>query len=146
MTANDIVKLLALGTVVCMGLTFAFYAGWKRRRARILEGPLVIATVTSFQERLAGKGVPVNETGLRFSTATRQAIDVHLVAPRRTRKYKVGEQVHVRHDPTRPTRFLIVGDDHAHDRARLVVTIALVADAIVLVVLGLFLAGVIEPR
>ena len=146
MAGNDIVKLLGLLVVASMGLMLAFLAWWNRRRARILEGPLAIATVTTFRERLAGKGVPVNETGLRFTTATRRTIDVHLVAPRRTRTYKVGEQVQLRHDPADPQRFLIVGDDHAHRRTVLVVWMALATDAIILVLIGLYLAGVIDPR
>ncbi|MCE9659642.1 MAG: DUF3592 domain-containing protein [Burkholderiales bacterium] len=146
MTSNDIVRLLALGIVVCMGLTVAIYVWSGRRRARILEGPLAIATVTSFQQRLAGKGVPVNETGLRFSTATRQTVNVHLIAPRRSRTYRVGEQVQLRHEPARPERFLIVGDDHAQKRVRLVVTIALATDAVLLLLIGLYQAGVIDPR
>lgn len=146
MAGNDIVKLLALLTAASMGLMLAFLAWWNRRRARILEGPLAIATVTAFRERLAGKGVAVNETSLRFTTATRKNVDVHLVAPRRTRAYRVGEQVHLRHDPADPQRFLIVGDDHAHRRAVVAVSIALAIDAIILVLIGLYLADVIDPR
>jgi len=146
MTSNDIVKLLAAGIVVAMLTVLGFYAVAQRRRERILAGPLALATVTSFREALAGKGVSVNETGLRFQTATRQTVDVHLIAPRRTRKYAVGEQVHLRHDPADPKRFLVVGDDHAHARLRLVIGIALATDAILLVVIGLYLAGLINPR
>ena len=146
MVAHDIVKLLALLIVASMGLVVGFWIRWKRRRARILEGPLAIATVTTFRERVAGKGVPVKETGLRFTTATRQTVDVHLVAPRSTRSYEVGEQVRLRHDPADPQRFLIAGDDHAHRRARRVVSFALATDAIILVGLLLYLAGLIDPR
>jgi hypothetical protein len=146
MVADDIVKLFALFVIASMTIIVGFWMWWNRRRARILEGPLAIATVTAFVERLAGKGVPVNETRLRFTTATRQAVDVHLIAPRRTRTYKVGEQVQLRHDPADPQRFLIVGDDHAHRRTRLVVSIALATDAVLLVLIGLVLAGLIDLR
>jgi hypothetical protein len=146
MAGNDIVKLIGLLIVASMGLVLGFMAWWNRRRARILEGPLAIAVVTAFQQRLAGRGVPVNETSLRFTTATRKTVDVHLIAPRRSRTYKVGEQVQLRHDPADPRRFLIVGDDPAHGRAVLVVSFAFAADAIILVLIGLYLAGVIDPR
>jgi hypothetical protein len=146
MVANDIVNLLALVILASMGLMVGFWIWWNRRRARVLEGPLVIATVTTFQERLVGKGVPVKQTGLRFTTATRQTVDVHLVEPRSTRTYKVGEQVQLRHDPADPRRFLLAGDDHAHRRARLVVSLALATDAIILVGVVLYLAGVIDLR
>jgi len=146
MNAHDLVKLLALVVLASMAVTLGAFVWSKRRRARVLEGPLAIATVTTFRERFAGKGVPVKETGLRFTTATRQTVDVHLLAPRRTRSYKVGEQVSLRHDPDDPQRFLIVGDDHAHRRTTLVVGFALAIDAILLVLIALYLAGVIDLR
>ena len=146
MDGNDIVRLLVGVVLASMGAMLGFWMWWNRRRARILEGPLAIATVTAFRERLAGKGVPVNETAFRFTTATRETVDVHLVAPRRSRTYQVGEQVQLRHDPAEPQRFLVLGDDHAHRRARLVVSVALATDAIVLAGLCLYLAGVIDPR
>ena len=146
MDTNAIAKLLVLLVLASMALMVGFWMWWNRRRARILEGPLAIATVTAFVQRLAGRGVPVNETALRFTTETRKTADVHLIAPRGTRTYKVGEQVQVRHDPADPQRFLIVGDDHAHRRARLVVSIALATDAVILVAIGLYLAGAIDPR
>jgi len=146
MDGNDIVRLLVLIVLASMGLITGLWIWWNRRRARILEGPLAIATVTAFRERLAGRGVPVNETALRFTTATRETVDVFLIAPRRTRTYQVGEQVQLRHDPADPRRFLVLGDDPAHRQARLVVAAAFATDAIILVGLVLYLAGVIDPR
>ena len=146
MDAHDLVTLLALFVLASMAITLGAFAWWNRRRARILEGPLAIATVIAFQERFAGKGVPVNETRLRFTTATRRTVDVHLLAPRGSTTYAVGQQVPLRHDPADPQRFLIVGDDHAHRRARLVVAIAVATDAVLLVLIGLYLAGAIDLR
>ena len=146
MDAHDLVKLLALFVLASMAIALGAFAWSNRRRARILEGPLAVATVTGFEQRFAGKGVPVNETRLRFTTATRQTVAVHLLAPRRSRAYAVGQQVPLRHDPADPQRFLIVGDDHAHRRARLVVAVAVATDAILLVLIGLYLAGAIDLR
>jgi hypothetical protein len=111
-----------------------------------LEGPLAIATVTGFAQRFAGKGVPVNEDapalhdprrGRRWTCTCRARAQ-----PRRTR-WAAGA---LRHDPADPQRFLIVGDDHAHRRAPLVVAVALATDALILVLIGLYLAGVIDLR
>lgn len=118
MSERDIVVGLAVFAAVCTALVVVMMRIWERKMRRIRNGPAAMGTVLSFEKRIVGRGIEINQTVVRFRIADGRTLEVRSGASGNSPAHAVGEVLPLHYDPARPESFVFDGDAEILHRLR----------------------------